>query len=122
MIKMKESRGKYKNRCPKKEVIIKAIEDSNGIVSTIAKKLRCSWGTAKIWIEKTKECREALVNETEKLLDLGESALVKNIKAGDERAIEFLLSTKGKHRGFTTRQEITGADGEGLKINITIKE
>lgn len=119
---MKKSRGNYITRRPNKKTILAAIRNSGGIVSAIAERLQCSWGTAKIWINKYKECRDALQDETEKLLDIGESALVKNIKAGDERAIEFLLSTKGKHRGFTTRQEVTGIEGKKIEFELTIRK
>lgn len=119
---MKKSRGNYRTRRPNKKTILAAILNSGGIVSAIAERLQCSWGTTKIWIDKYEECKTALQDETEKLLDIGESALVKNIKAGDERAIEFLLSTKGKHRGFTTRQEVTGIEGKKIEFELTIRK
>ena len=53
---------------------------------------------------------------------MGEHALYKNVKDGDQKAIEFLLSTKGKKRGYSTRHEITGEDGAEIKFNVNIKK
>ena len=38
------------------------------------------------------------------------------------RAIEFYLKTKAKRRGYIERQEITGADGADMNLNIKIIE
>lgn len=53
-------------------------------------------------------CREA----TEIALDMAESALMKNIKNGDTRAIKFLLSCKGRERGYVEHSQ--------LDVNATI--
>ena len=39
-------------------------------------------------------------------LDMAESALLRNIQAGDTKAIKFYLMCKGKSRGYDPRQEI----------------
>ena len=38
------------------------------------------------------------------------------VLAGNLGAIIFFLKTQGKERGYTERQEITGADGTALVI------
>ena len=59
----------------------------------------------------------------EECADMVESALLKRIKAGDTTAIIFYCKTKLKNRGYTERQEITGADGEPLvKARVLSKE
>ena len=42
------------------------------------------------------------------MVDIAESALLKNVLAGDNCAIIFTLKTIGKSRGYVERQEIVG--------------
>ena len=49
---------------------------------------------------------EASKEASEMALDLAESALMRNIQAGDTKAIKFYLQCKGKPRGYDLRQEI----------------
>ena len=113
---------KYKTKKPSDETVLRAIKGCGGIIKTVATKLDCSWATCKKWIDSSPECSIALTEEREGMLDLAEHALLTNVKNQDQRAIEFFLQTQGKARGFTPRQEITGANGKDLKINIVIKE
>jgi hypothetical protein len=94
--------------------IKKAIEDSGGQYQTIAEKLGCEWHTAKTYVEKYPETLKAYENETESVIDLAESKLIENIKDNDNTAIIFYLKTKGKHRGYVERNELTGANGKDL--------
>lgn len=103
----------------KKEDVLTAINDSGGIMSTIAKRLSCDWHTAKKWCHKFEETAQALDDETEKVLDLAESKLYASINEGNTQDAKWLLSTKGKRRGFSERHEITGADGGAINAVIT---
>jgi len=100
------------------EQVTIAIKGTAGIVSNIAKKLACDWSTASRYIGKWDATKVAYANEKEAVLDLAESTLVKSIRDGDVQSAKWILSTKGKERGYTERQELTGADG---KEPITIK-
>lgn len=71
------------------------------------------------WRERYPEFKEATEKAKEKNLDFVESALYKRIESGDTAAIIFALKTIGRKRGFSERQEITGADGQPLVPNIT---
>jgi len=99
-----------------KETVLAAIKDSASIMSTIAKRLGCTWDTANRFCRKWEETRQALENETETILDMAESTVFKNIKDGNSQDAKWLLSTKGKNRGYNERHEITGADGEAIKV------
>ncbi|QIG73228.1 hypothetical protein EVC02_007 [Rhizobium phage RHph_N17] len=54
------------------------------------------------------------------LLDVGEAAVVKVITADepDMKTVRWHLERKGKDRGYTTRQESTGKDGEPLQMGV----
>ena len=79
---------------------IAAIVDSGGIISTIAKRVGCSWHWAKRFIDNHPSLLEAYNDETEKVLDVAESVLIKSIQNGDTQDAKWLLSKKGKKRGY----------------------
>jgi hypothetical protein len=100
---------------------IKAIPGTAGIVSAIARKVGCDWHTAKKYIDAYPTIKQAYDDEVESNLDLAESVVMGNIKLAaeeqeaGERAdtsdAKWYLSKKGKHRGFTDRQEIDITSG-----------
>ncbi len=58
-----------------------------------------------------KELREGFV-------DRAENTLVRAVEAGDMQASIYALRTVGRARGYGDRQEITGADGGPLEIDV----
>lgn len=93
---------------------IAAIPKSGGIISTIAKRVGCDWNTAKKWCTEKPTVRQAYEAECESLLDMAEGVILKSIQGGDSADAKWYLTKKGKHRGYTDRTEITGAEGEAL--------
>lgn len=49
-----------------------------------------------------------------KVIDLAELGLYKAILNNEPWALQFILKTKGKKRGYVERTELTGADGAEL--------
>lgn len=94
--------------------IIEAIKDSGSIISNIAKKLGCSWVTANVYVQKWEETKEAFESEEQKILDLCEATLYKSVQSGDTQSAKWVLSTKGKKRGWGEKLEIDG------NMNVTI--
>jgi len=66
-----------------KQKTLEAIQGSGGIVSTIAKRLGCSWYTAKKLTTRWPDAERAYIDEKEHLLDLAETTLLTAIKNGD---------------------------------------
>lgn len=95
---------------------IEAIPGTGGIVTKIAEKVGCTWHTARKYIDTYSTIRGAYQDECERVLDLAESALIKSVSEQEAWAVKYLLSTKGKHRGYVERQEVQH-DGQ---VNITI--
>lgn len=107
------------SRAPRRftpEAVVQAIKGSGSIMSTIAKRLDCDWRTADKYCRKWESTRIALENETETVLDDAESVLYESIKEGNTQDAKWLLSTKGKQRGFSERHEVTGANGAPIQI------
>jgi len=111
-----------------KKVMLKALAKSRGIVSTAAASANIDRGTHYDWMKADPEYKAAVDAINEATIDFVESKLmtlidgptrevitedgVQEIKdAPNTAACIFYLKTKGKHRGYVERQEITGADG-----------
>ncbi|MBN2011947.1 hypothetical protein JW960_21640 [candidate division KSB1 bacterium] len=85
--------------------VLKAIEGSRGIVNEVAKKLGCNWRTAKRYIENWLTTKQAFTDETEILIDTAESKLFEALDNGDLWAIKFILTTKGRVRGYEDKSK-----------------
>src|SRR6056297_3501935 len=94
-----------------KENVLEAIKGSGAIMNTIARRLDVAWHTANKYCNEYEETRQALKDETEKTIDLAESALLESIQGGDVQAAKWYLSTKGKNRGYSEKHEIEHSGG-----------
>ena len=97
----------------KKESLLKALEQSLGVVTVACKKADIPRSTYYKWLKED----EYILNVA---LDFAESQLHKQISANSTAATIFYLKTKGKKRGYIERQEITGADGMPTNFQIEI--
>lgn len=106
----------------KAEQFIDGIKDSGGIISTIAKRVGCDWHTAKKYIDLYATVKRAYNDECERVLDLAESKVIELMNEKDGPMLRYYLSTKGKKRGFTEKQQIehTGKDGGPIKQEIKL--
>jgi hypothetical protein len=100
-----------------KSDIKKAIQGSGGYISEIARRLKCDWHTADKYIKEF-ELTEDLQIEDERATDRAEIKLMEAIEDGEIAAIIFRLKTKGKKRGYVERQEVTGAGGDKVIIQV----
>lgn len=111
-----------------KEQVLEAIDGCGGIVLPVSRRLGCAWDSAKKFIDKWAETRQAFENERATFLDSCESVLVRNVQlalkaqAGgdiaDSSDAKWVVSRLGKERGWAERQEITGADGENIVVTL----
>ena len=98
------------------KLTLAAIKNSAGIISSIAKRLDVDWHTAESWIQKYPSTLAAFAAEREGVLDMAEAAIFTAIKQGDTGSAKWILSTIGRKRGFTEKQEIEISGG----ISVTI--
>jgi hypothetical protein len=94
---------------------IDAIPHTGGVITLIAQKVGCVWNTAKKYIDTHPTVKQAYDDEVESILDMGEAKLFEAVKDGEFQAIKYLLSTRGKKRGYVERieQDVT-TKGESL--------
>jgi hypothetical protein len=93
------------------EEVLSAIKNSAGVVSAIADNLDCSWHTALKYINKYENTKQAYADEEERTLDLAESKMIQHIEQGDRDMIKYLLSRKGRKRGYSEKTEIEHTGG-----------
>ncbi len=98
------------------EDIIKAIRAKHGMVYLAARSLGCSHTLIYNRLKQNPLIKETIDACRGVILDDAETKLVSAIKRGEPWAIAFTLKTIGKDRGYTERQEVTGANGASLKI------
>ena len=98
--------------------VIQAIEKSQGIISYVAKRLGCSRKTVYNYIDRYITVKEALAEARDNQVDYVEGKLLEQINSGNITAIIFYLKTQGKHRGYSERHEVTGADGNALEFKL----
>jgi len=94
--------------------IIKAIKETNGLLTMAASKSGIGYRTVCRYVAEFPSVKEAAHDAKETMLDFAEGKLYSKIKEGDNTAIIFYLKTQGKARGYIERNEITGSEGERL--------
>lgn len=100
------------------EQVIDAIHEAHGLPTLAAQKLGIAVSTIYNYINRYPTIKKALDDERNVWVDIAESELIKLIKKGNVQAIMFFLKTVGKSRGYVERQEITGAEGQAVVIQV----
>ena len=109
-----------KSRHIKKESLLKALEQSLGVVTTACKKTDTPRSTFYKWLKEDEEFAKQVADIENVALDFAESQLHQQIGNGVPSSTMFYLKTKGKKRGYVERTEITGADGIPTNFQISI--
>lgn len=77
-----------------------AIEKECGVATSIAQRLGISRQAVHKRINADAELLAAMSEAADTLVDMAEGVLIKKLRAGDRVAAVFVLSTKGKNRGW----------------------
>lgn len=102
-----------------KDQTLEAIKGSGGIITTIANRLKVSWGTARTYTEKWEQTRQAMRDEEEINIDIAEGIIIHSIQdQHDIQAAKWYLSTKGRSRGYGDSLQVSNATNEPLSITI----
>lgn len=100
------------------ELIIDLIATHNGNLSEVARALGTSRTTLYAFINSHPTCKRAMEDVREGVIDNVEHVLHKKALEGEAWAVCFFLKTQAKHRGYTERQEVTGADGNHIEVVV----
>jgi DNA-binding transcriptional MerR regulator len=115
-----ESRRPYRKYTP--EQMIKALEDSKGLIAPAARALGCSRDTIRSYLEEYPEIQQAKADQREAVTDMAENALYQAILDREAWAVCFYLKCMAKDRGYTERAEVTGPSGAPVKIKLVYDE
>lgn len=98
--------------------VAETLQAKHGNQSEAAAALGVSRTTIAKYVSDHRECAQAILDGRASLVDLAESTLAKEMKAGNVTAAIFVAKTLGKDRGFVERSEHTGAGGGPIEHNI----
>lgn len=91
----------------KKEQFIQAFELAACNISVTCRKIGISRQCFYKWCNEDPEFKVAIDDLQEATIDMAETSLFKHIKEENLTALIFFLKTKGKHRGYVERTEVT---------------
>jgi len=98
-----------------------ALDGTGGIMLSIAKNLGVTRGAVYQFCNKNPDMMQLRRDEEDKILDIAENGLFTKAKDKDPWAIKYLLSTKGKKRGYVEKTE-SSVEHKGEQIKIIIEE
>lgn len=106
--------------------MIDAVLDSGGNLSEAAAEIGCSIQTIYNYRDKYPDVAEAITHAREEhdcdLLDTAEKKLKEHLEDGAAWAIKYVLSTKGKVRGYTERKEIEHSGAKQIVMQMDIED
>lgn len=91
-----------------------ALVHANGNMSKAAGLLNRSRDALRRWLKHRPDFIEMVTSMEDSMLDSVEEVLHSQALSGDPAQVRFVMSTKGKNRGYSTRVENTGKDGAEL--------
>jgi len=90
-----------------KQKIIEAIPKTHGVKKYLAERLGVSRMTIHRYFEKYSDLEQETQEYLDSVSDVAEHHLIEAVRVGSSWAVRYWLSTRGKHRGYTTKQEAT---------------
>jgi hypothetical protein len=104
------------------EQIVRALQESHGMIAPAARSLGCSRDTIRRYLAEYAEIAQTIADEREATTDLAENKLRDAIIHGEAWAICFYLKCMAKDRGYVERAELTGNNGAPVKIKLVYDE
>jgi hypothetical protein len=106
---------------PKAPVLIETIREARGNISAVADAFGVARKTVYDWIESMPTAQQALADARERAADTAISKLHQAVDNDNLNAIFYVInnSPETKRRGWGPRQEVTGADGDVIRVTVT---
>lgn len=100
-----------------RDVLIETLQSTSNNISSACKRAGISRPTFYAWLKKYPELQQVYEEGEETRLDFAESKMMVLVAEGFWPAIKYLLSTKGKKRGYIESQEIINKDA--IEVDFT---
>jgi len=84
-----------------------SLEATHGIKKYMCEVLGVNRQTLYRYLKSNPTLESEMQEHLEYITDIAEFNLIENIKKGNPWAVRYWLSTRGKNRGYTTKQEAT---------------
>lgn len=97
-----------------------ALPGSHGVQAVIARKLNLDRSTITKFLNKHPDMRNLCVQEREKIIDVAENRLFKAADNGEKWAVDKILSTIGKDRGYVETQNIDHSGRVDNKVQLEV--
>ena len=97
----KNSRKKYR-----KSEVKEAIKGSGGLMKNVAKRLECSLGTVREYLDRNQDLQELMVQEMNATKDLANDLITQAIKDGDISTAKWYLEYQQKNGYKADSQKI----------------
>ena len=88
------------------EQMIKALEESKGLIAPAARALGCSRDTIRSYLEEYTAVAQAKLDQREAVTDMAENSLYEAIRRGEAWAVCFYLKCVARDRGYVEKAEI----------------
>lgn len=99
------SKGDYLS--PRQRKILKTLAKCNGIITHAMKLGRFNHQTHQKYMRENQKYNQAYNEIIECTIDMAEQSLLNQVVGENTAATIFYLKTKGKHRGYVERHEVT---------------
>lgn len=109
-------------KLPPKKAIREALTAAKGNKKMAAEMLGCSRTALHYHIVANPDLQTVVDECRAGRLDIAEDILYSAVLRGEFPAVRFFLMTQGKDRGYTERQEVTGAEGGNIVIRFVDPE
>jgi len=84
---------------------VTVLTECKGMMFVAARRLGCDYHTMQRRVRQSKHLQAVITEQAGQVLDTAELKLFQAITTGDLGAIKYILSTKGKDRGYIERVE-----------------
>lgn len=97
------------------------LTECKGMMYVAAKRLGCDYHTMQDRVGKSARLQAIVAEQTGQMLDTAELKLYQSVTSGELGAIKYLLSTKGKERGYVERiEQRHGGDDDAPAMRFTL--
>jgi hypothetical protein len=104
------------------ESVAEALRELSGNMAAVARKFGVTRSSVQEYVAARESLRAVCLEEKEVLCDDIEGSFIRNARDnGNVAAQIFFLKTQGRHRGYSERVEIGGADGGPLQLDVVFE-